>query len=255
MSSFVSLFVAICIITIILLKKRIIREFRHDFYAKTKGKFGEYIVRKKLESLSEEYHLFHNIIIHKNNYSTQIDHLIVSIYGVFVIETKNYKGKIYGSEKAEYWKQFIYGYQYQLYNPIKQNNAHILTLMRVLGFSKKAFIPIVVFIDDCTFHLHTESTVCYLNELINTIKSYNTKILNPQTVQLIIDKLNTINADTSLTEAKHIQNTQKRIYDYNQKLREGICPKCRGRLVQKRGKYGTFFSCSNYPKCKFTYNI
>ena len=70
-----------------------------------KGWFGE----KKTTffmwlSLNKDiYHRFHNIIIPSDNGTTQIDHLLISKYGIFIIETKNIKGWIFGSEKQERW--------------------------------------------------------------------------------------------------------------------------------------------------------
>ena len=30
-----------------------------------------------------------------------------------------------------------------------------------------------------------------------------------------------------------------------------VCPECGGDLVQRKGRYGTFVGCANYPKCKY----
>jgi hypothetical protein len=75
------------------------------------------------------------------NKTTQIDHIVVSNYGIFVIETKNYKGWIMGNEYDEYWRQVIYKRKEKLYNPIKQNYGHILALKGVLkNFSDLNYI-------------------------------------------------------------------------------------------------------------------
>lgn len=64
-----------------------------------------------------------------DTHTTQIDHIVVSIHGIFVIETKNYKGWIYGNSNNEYWTQNIYGNKYSLYNPLLQNKNHIKSLL------------------------------------------------------------------------------------------------------------------------------
>ena len=77
---------------------------------------------------SNIYRRFHNIIIPTNNGTTQIDHIIVSPFGLFVIETKNYKGWIFGSEKQSKWTQSLYGKKYTFQNPLRQNYKHQLAL-------------------------------------------------------------------------------------------------------------------------------
>ena len=64
--------------------------------------------------------------------TSQIDHLVLSEYGIFVIETKRYKGWIFGSEKAENWTQVIFKEKHQFRNPVKQNWSHVYALKSVL---------------------------------------------------------------------------------------------------------------------------
>lgn len=90
-----------------------------------KGKYSERLVRNKIQKLPEEYVVFNNLLFEDNEHSTQIDHIVVSPYGVFVIETKGYKGWISGGENSEYWTQTIYKSKHQFYNPIKQNAGHV----------------------------------------------------------------------------------------------------------------------------------
>lgn len=76
-----------------------------------KGKIAEKMVHHKLMQLPEEYHVIDNVLFMSNGRSTQIDHIVVSPYAVFVIETKGYKGWILGGESIEYWTQSIYGHK------------------------------------------------------------------------------------------------------------------------------------------------
>lgn len=95
----------------------------------SKGKVGEKVVAGKLDHLpKDQYWVLNNVTIPTPKGSSQIDHLVVSVYGIFVIETKNYNGWIYGGEHAEYWTQNICGNKYQLYNPILQNAGHVRAL-------------------------------------------------------------------------------------------------------------------------------
>ena len=103
------------------------------FSADAKGRRGEKTVANILSQLpSSEYSVINDITIQNKNGSTQIDHVIISVYGIFVIETKNYSGWIMGGEKSDQWIKNMYGHKYYFYNPIKQNYGHISALARTL---------------------------------------------------------------------------------------------------------------------------
>ena len=79
----------------------------------SKGAMGEKRVAHILKKLPEDrYKVINNLLIQNNGYTTQIDHIVVSVYGIFVIETKTYQGWIYGGENSDYWTQNIYGNKY-----------------------------------------------------------------------------------------------------------------------------------------------
>jgi hypothetical protein len=103
------------------------------YKAKIKGIIGEQTVALYLHSLDKKkYKVLHNVVLESDGYTTQIDHLVISDYGIFVIETKNYKGWIFGNEEAQYWTQVIFNHREKLYNPIKQNQGHIKALKKCL---------------------------------------------------------------------------------------------------------------------------
>ncbi|WP_411197804.1 topoisomerase DNA-binding C4 zinc finger domain-containing protein [Segatella copri] len=53
---------------------------------------------------------------------------------------------------------------------------------------------------------------------------------------------------------QHEHNVHDRQYRAKSLIRQGVCPQCGGQLVLRKGRYGSFYGCSNYPKCKFTLN-
>lgn len=77
-----------------------------------KGEIGEKRVAHILQRLpKEEYRVINNLLLQTSSGgTTQIDHVVISEYGIFVIETKFYKGWIYGGENSEYWTQNIFGH-------------------------------------------------------------------------------------------------------------------------------------------------
>ena len=101
------------------------------FYSK--GKAGEKAVARRLKRLAEEeYKVINDLMLPTSYGTTQIDHVVVSRYGIFVIETKNYKGNIYGSKNAERWVQYTRHNQYSMLNPIAQNDLHLKTVKSYL---------------------------------------------------------------------------------------------------------------------------
>lgn len=86
-------------------KKLKIPTWKYETEAEMLGRIGEKNVSIMLNFLSKDYHIFNDIYLEVNGITTQIDHLIISNYGIFVIETKNYSGWIYGGDSSEYWTQ------------------------------------------------------------------------------------------------------------------------------------------------------
>ena len=112
------------------------------------GTRGEHKVSCVLRNLPENYYVIDDLTIPTRNSTTQIDHVVVSVYGIFVIETKNYSGWIYGSNNTKKWKQCFPSKSNYFYNPIKQNWAHIYALSELLKLDTQTFKPVVVFSDE-----------------------------------------------------------------------------------------------------------
>jgi predicted RNA-binding Zn-ribbon protein involved in translation (DUF1610 family) len=220
--------------------------------AAIKGKYGEKRVSSILISLPDEYYLFNDIYIQVNGKSVQIDHVIVSPYGIFVIETKNYTGWIFGSDYSEFWTKNMYGNKYQFQNPLKQNYSHVKALESFFGIPDNKFIPIVVFLRGSTLKCNTKGIVIYSSQLIDTIYRYTTPVISTVDIQKFTEKLSRLNLVTKETKKEHKQNIRQIITNRNSMIYNGICPKCGNQLIERKGKYGTFTGCSNYPKCKFT---
>ena len=156
-----------------------------------KGKYSEKLVYNKISELSDEYFIFNDLLFESNGRSTQIDHIIVSPYGVFVIETKGYKGWILGGENSEYWTQIIYKSRHQFYNPIKQNEGHVRFLRYLLKCSVDIpFISIVVFNNAADLKVHVENHIVVNRcNLTWAISQYKTPILDKTAIDQIIQTI------------------------------------------------------------------
>jgi cytochrome c-type biogenesis protein CcmH/NrfF len=223
--------------------------------AGVKGKLGERKVARKLGKLSDVYKVFNDVIVQEGEYSSQIDHVVISPYGIFVIETKNYKGDIYGSEKAEEWTQNIWGNKYCFHNPINQNLGHVYSLANLFNLPQSYFTPIVVFTSRCRLYVESSSIVVYTYDLNKEILSYQDKVLSEEQVQKMAEKLSHTCLEKKNAIKEHVRYAKERKDDYQRKIENLVCPKCGGRLIERKGKYGQFLGCSNYPRCKFTHKL
>jgi hypothetical protein len=220
----------------------------------SKGALGEMRVAHILKKLPEEsYTVINNLLIQNNGHTSQIDHIVISVYGIFVIETKTYKGWIYGGEKSEYWTQNIYGNKYQLRNPIRQNYGHIKALKNILHeYPDIPYISIIAFSRQALIGVSSDTPVLYWNQIVPFISQFKNEVLTESQVRIITSILIASNQDSKENREKHVKTVRRNIQMREDAIDSGKCPRCGGTLVRRQGKYGSFYGCSNYPKCKFT---
>ena len=217
-----------------------------------KGKVGEAKVDSKLNPLlfgKVEHRQINNLIlIDDMGKSHQIDHIEIRQNGIFCIETKNYKGWIFGSENQDKWTQTLYnGEKHQFVNPLKQNKSHIYHMSQVLE-KKYRINSVVVMVQNNADRVDC-SNVVNLDDLKSYLKNYNDgTCYSIEEMDSIYNKL--LSANNQMKNKEHVQS----IRQTQAELREGICPRCGGNLIEREGKYGKFLGCSNYPDCKFILN-
>ena len=213
---------------------------------------GEFWVKQELKKLPmDKYIVLNDIMVKQNNSTHQIDHLIISQFGIFVIEMKNYYGLILGEEHKDKWIQYLGKKKSYFLNPIHQNYGHVKALEKLLNLDNKYFIPIVCFSNQAKLKIEAKSIVVPLDYLVSTIKSYQNIILDSN-LQEIYNRIIEVNIINKSERKNHVKNIRNKISEDNSKVDNMICPKCGGNLVVRNGKYGSFIGCSNYPKCKFT---
>ncbi len=224
------------------------------FRPRIKGVVGERTVAVILSVLNRsKYKIINNVVLNTNGRTAQIDHLIISDFGIFVIETKNYKGWILGGEHSEYWTQVIYKRKEKLYNPIRQNYGHIKVLKHYLQeFPNIQYIPIVVFSKKATLKVRTTSEVTYSHRLISVIKRYKEIVLDEYEKNEIYNQISAVNSSATYNRSQHIKAIKKRIKEKKKFINQGNCPYCGGSLVLRNGKFGKFRGCTNFPRCRFT---
>ena len=210
----------------------------------TRGRRGENRVKWVIgETIENEQYVINDLILMNDGKTTQIDHIVINPRGVFVIETKNYSGEIYGNENQREWTQVLaYGnVKNKLYNPLKQNATHVYNVKKVVG--KLPVHSLVVFVQNNTHHIESDNVIP-LSALRNYLQC-GVNILSVKQMKTAYEAL--LSGKTEITTQEHVRN----IREQQRNLERGICPRCGGNLVLRIGKYGEFWGCSNYPKCKF----
>ena len=224
-----------------------------------KGYFGELLVRLAAKLLldSNEYRVIHNVTIKTPDGTTQIDHLFVSRFGVFVVETKNYSGWIFGDENQASWTQKIFKTTHKFQNPLRQNYKHIKALEALTGLSSDIFHSVIVFVGGSTFKTPMPPNVTYSGAYISYIKSKTDFILSEAEVEEVYSAISTGRLSPSFaTNREHEKNVQKRLDPDAPRL----CPKCGADMIQRTVKSGEkagnkFWGCSAFPKCRTIQNV
>jgi predicted RNA-binding Zn-ribbon protein involved in translation (DUF1610 family) len=223
------------------------------YQADLKGAIGEQNVALRLRSLDKsKYKVINNVVLQVGEYTSQIDHIVISDYGVFVIETKNYKGWILGHEQSEYWTQVIFKRKEKLYNPIRQNLGHISTLKKCLAaYPTIPYHSIIVFSSRATIKVTTTTDVVYTSQLLRTIKQYTEHNLTEQEKENIFEAIKAMNSIATYDKRKHVKSIQQRIEKRENAIRDHKCPQCGSDLILRKGKFRDFWGCYSYPTCKF----
>ena len=225
------------------------------FYRRFRGFMGEFWVKQELFKLpKDEYIVLNDIMLEVDNQTYQIDHIVLSNYGIFVIEMKNFLGLIIGEEHKSKWIQITKKNKTYFKNPIHQNYGHIKALEKILNLDYRSFISIVCVSNQATLKVNSNSYVIQLDHLNNIIKKHKNIVLDVDIEQLK-EKIKCYNIKDKLKRKEHIIKIKNKLKDQEEKVKKYICPKCGSNLIEKNGRYGKFIGCSNFPKCKYTKNI
>ena len=164
-----------------------------------KGNYGEFLTFNKLEKLNGHHKLMTNLYIPKEDgATTEIDLIMISETGIYVFESKNYSGWIFGDEKQKNWTQTLQNKQKnKFFNPIWQNKGHIGALKSVVGIDDvDLYKSYIIFSERCTLKkVNVESKnvkVIKRDSLLKHIKKdflESEKILSVEQIESIYEQL------------------------------------------------------------------
>lgn len=216
---------------------------------KVKGFLGEIKVRLIISrGKKADRYVLNNYMLIEDGRSTQIDHILINLYGVFVIETKNISGRIYGKHEDHNWTQVLayWKTKHTLYSPVKQNATHAYRVAHLLPEGTPIY-SVVVLVQNNDQYVNSPDVVAVKN-LKGYLKSKPTSISYEQMSKyyetLLLNRAKTSN----LEHKKHVKSKSYRI-------NSRVCVRCGGKLIEHNGEFGHFIGCENYPDCKYIKHI
>lgn len=251
------------------------------------GKYGEYLTYRSLCKFEKQgaRFLFNCYLPRENGETTEIDVLMISRSGIYVFESKNYSGWIFGDGKKAMWTQTLpqgnTSHKEHFLNPIKQNQLHITWLKKCLQDETIPIHSIVVFSERCTLKKVETSgsgtVVIKRDQVAETVDGMDSQagsVLEEGKIQELYQKLYPYSQADELTRQRHIENIEKRMQEKEDSdeaetkknsvsdsenpdnIKQNICPKCGSPLVLRTAKKGEhagqmFYGCSAYPKCRY----
>lgn len=243
------------------------------------GKYGEYLIYKKLRNFETNLgakFLFNVYIPKENGETTEIDVLMICSKGIFVFESKNYSGWIFGNEAQRNWTQVLpkgkgRSNKEKFFNPIMQNRGHIKHLKSFVGED----IPmrsIIAFSERCTLKeiTVTSTDVSVINRysvapVVTTLFNQYPNALDTEKINTLYSLLYPFSQVEELAKQQHIQNIKNNIAPQSivavtpmtsENIPEIVseesqpdtapnfeastlkCPKCNGELVLRTARRG-----------------
>ena len=221
------------------------------YYPKFRGFMGEFWVKLELGKLpKDKYFVLNDIMIKDDKGTHQIDHLVLSEFGIFVIEMKNYYGLIKGKEFDNKWCQHLGKTKNYFVNPIHQNYGHIKSLSNLLKLDDKYFISIICFSNQAKIDVKCNNIVTQVDYLKCEILKYKELLVNND-IKELSNIIISNNIEDKALRKQHVRDIHIKVNKDNELKNNMICSKCGNELVERNGKYGKFIGCSNYPKCKY----
>ena len=214
------------------------------------GQFGEFSTEYALinNNLDGELVVLKNIYVPYRDKTSEIDLLMIHEKGIFVFESKNYSGWIFGNVSQLNWTQSLQnGEKHHFYNPIRQNQTHIKALSEYLNMPISSFTSYIVFSERCNLKSVPEDTdqviIVRRPDMLKKLRAHlrsSVNLYSPEEVLQLAQKLQPLANKSEAEKQQHIDDIKEK------------CPFCGSELVLRRGKYGQFWGCSTYPQCKFT---
>lgn len=225
------------------------------------GSIGEWMAKIFSKSISDGY-VIHDVLINgTDEYTSQIDLVIIGVKGIYVCEIKMFNdAKVYGDTGKSQWSYYSHGHKYEIYSPVKQNIKHIEYLKDFLkDFGDLPFYSIItMFCEEFKISGSFDGKTAVCNSLPMMYKALKIfaegkpEIITEQKKKEIFEFISNNQYSGKESRKEH----KKNVVEYKNSLEEmkknKICPYCKTELVLRNGKNGEFYGCKSFPKCRYT---
>lgn len=245
----------------------------HEDIFSHRGLGGESQIYKCLQDLTGYKRFLVNCYVPKENgEKTEIDVILLHESGIYVLESKNFSGWIFGAENQTYWTQTLPdrrggSKKIRFLNPMIQNAVHMKWLKVFLQEESLPFYSYIVFGNHCTLkQIHVTSErhhVLNQSSLLEDIAhraEMGEQQLSPDQIDCIYDKLLPLTEADVAEKDLHIQQLREKYHPLPEDAAKGVCPWCGHELVLRTAKKGSnagkrFWGCSNFPRCHYIKDI
>ena len=228
------------------------------------GSLGEWLAKQYAAVVTNAL-VMHDILSDgAEGYTSQIDLLSIDANGVYVVEVKTFgDAKIYGDGNNPTWYYYNHGKKYEIYSPLRQNKKHVEYLKKFLqGFGDFPCFSIVVLLcsDFKVRNVNTsgEITTAVCNSLpamkraLYRISENKPIVFDENKKQAIFQYIQNNQHEGKQARAEHKRNVIAYKEELAERKKQQLCPYCKTPLVLRQGRYGAFYGCVHYPKCKYT---
>jgi restriction system protein len=194
------------------------------------------------------YHRFHDVLLRSPDGTTQIDHVVISAQGVFVIETKTMKGWIFGNERERNWTQKLRRQTFTFMNPLRQNYKHVKAVQEALDLAPEVVHSVVVFAGRAKFKTLMPANVIRLRDFVRYIRSTPMVVFNDEEVRTLVVKLKRNMISSRFARWAHVNRIKTN-------RRNPKCPRCGAAMQLRTARKGChsgseFWGCNKYPQCR-----
>ena len=216
------------------------------------GWFGELktVIAKKLFLRSSDYVDINDVTIRTRRGTSQIDHVIISRYGVFVVETKTMSGWIFGREDAPFWTKTNRRNKLRFQNPLHQNASHIRALSNAARIPPEKMHSVVVFRGNCSLRTQMPPNVL-TGGCVTYVNSKRQVLFTEDEVKRIVATIKAVMLpQTHATHLQHVAHLKQRFESTT------TCGRCGNPLILRTARSGSnagnqFLGCSRYPSCRY----
>lgn len=230
-----------------------------------KGGFGEQLTKYYAKTMTDTLVLHDILIDGKDGKTSQIDLIMVGIRGLYVAEVKMFPdAKIYGDARKNKWYYYAGKNRYEIYSPLKQNEKHILYLKEFLkDFGDVPCFSVITLIcnnfkisnleqEEGNRKIAIASSLPAMEKAIRIIAQDHPVIWDETQKKKIFEYIQEHQHTGKEARLQHKQNVISYKENIESMKNEKMCPYCKTALVLRHGKFGDFYGCPNYPKCRYT---